>query len=1123
MVAVFITNLIVQAVIGIGLSVVASKLVQKKEEPQQDTGGAILDIEYGEDTSRKVAIGKCAVRGLAVYDQTFGEANFRLQKVLKLSDFYTSGLQRVAIDGEWVTLGDEHEVLGYPVTSGDYAGFIWIKYYPGNQLQADFYLASNGRWPASGFGYAVSYAIVTLDYNQEKLTTIPEIVIEFLGAPLYDPRKDTTAGGSGSHRWDDVSTWEYTANPIIADYNYRRGIYTGVWNSGHDTFMGMGVPAAELNYARYAAAANICDETVEGENRYVVSMLLDANREHGDNIEDLMLSCAGMVVESVDGSYPILGATQTPVATLTDDDLIVGEPFEFRRYRPMNEVVNTVFGTYIEPNFVYANTGYTEQTSSSAVTLDRRTLDFQLNLPMVPSKRQAEQLASIYFSENRYETRKTVTVREKWQILEVGDWIEWENDRDGAASRIYQVVGMTIASYGEKLPRAVTLNLQERHEDIYAGIGPVTPPTAIPRNDAPVYLQELANFQVVAVYQATDSDIPVPAILATWNAITDVTVDSIRMQHRVASDDSTLVEKLIDASATSTILQEGVVGSTGYQVRHKLVPSPARTTVWSAWVSVTTLDPVIATNEDVVDKLNEFEDDWRRLTGFDVRRMAEDIIEGARTLIDTHKSKIREITYDTRITEERTTRITEDEAISERVVEVFAATETNAANITAEQEARTDADGALATDILTVQAATGTNAAAILNETTARTTAIAAEAAQRVLLAAEVDQNTADILAEAIARATADAAEVVLREALAVEVDANAAAIVNEATTRATAIAAEAAARAALAVLVSNNAAAITSEATTRAAADAAEATARLALGTSLNSAITSAVATEAAARSSGDSANATLANAAQATANNATAGGLVKLETATTNSGATATYGVYLRASVGGSYTTEAAYWLDIVGGQSRMTIAANKLRLVNSSGEPYSIFNAAGSQINGVYFQDNSINASKLVVGSITADYITTGTITAAKIISGGISQPQQYYQATNSSSFSSGGGSFNMAPLFVPAGAQSVILIAGVFINTTFTGDTGTELALYTVSIQRSYNGSTYTDIMFGEITKGATGGGILVIGNLSWMDVPGAAAWYRIRVQDTGGTARNSYVAAGSALSLLAVSR
>ncbi|MGK3946306.1 hypothetical protein ABK046_49130, partial [Streptomyces caeruleatus] len=46
-----------------------------------------------------------------------------------------------------------------------------------------------------------------------------ELLFEVDGAPLYDPRKDSTVGGSGSHRINDIATWEYTngvgTNPAL--------------------------------------------------------------------------------------------------------------------------------------------------------------------------------------------------------------------------------------------------------------------------------------------------------------------------------------------------------------------------------------------------------------------------------------------------------------------------------------------------------------------------------------------------------------------------------------------------------------------------------------------------------------------------------------------------------------------------------------------------------------------------------------------------------------------------------------------------------------------------------------------------------------------------------------------
>lgn len=69
-------------------------------------------------------------------------------------------------------------------------------------------------------------------------------------ALCYDPRKDSTAGGTGSHRLNDPDTWEWTDNAalIIADY----------W--AHPD--GYGVGADGVNWANIAAEADISDQTV---------------------------------------------------------------------------------------------------------------------------------------------------------------------------------------------------------------------------------------------------------------------------------------------------------------------------------------------------------------------------------------------------------------------------------------------------------------------------------------------------------------------------------------------------------------------------------------------------------------------------------------------------------------------------------------------------------------------------------------------------------------------------------------------------------------------------------------------------------------------------------------------
>lgn len=82
------------------------------------------------------------------------------------------------------------------------------------------------------------------------------------GGKRYDPRKDSTVtGGSGSHRWDDPTTWEWTENAVINWYNFERGVYVdGDTSDQSKLLVGRGLTAEESPPENIFAAANLCDD-----------------------------------------------------------------------------------------------------------------------------------------------------------------------------------------------------------------------------------------------------------------------------------------------------------------------------------------------------------------------------------------------------------------------------------------------------------------------------------------------------------------------------------------------------------------------------------------------------------------------------------------------------------------------------------------------------------------------------------------------------------------------------------------------------------------------------------------------------------------------------------------------
>lgn len=576
------------AIIGIGLNVavglIQQSMTKKKAKQADQPGGVQFDRQYGANVSRQVACGLVGIAGHDGYVNTHNEANKDLQQVYILSDYPSDGLSRVAINGAWVTLGSEDPLRGFVVTSGDFANLIWVKFVDGTQTSANFYLDSLSnppeRWSSAHIGLGMTYAIVSLYFDAEKNNAFPDFFFEFRGARLYDWRKDSTVGGSGGHRWGNYATHEFTDNPIVIEYNYRRGL-----SVNGDMFCGMGMPAGDLPLDKWAVAANICDEAVSGEARYSCSIMLDCEGSHGDNIESIAMSCGAMSVDGVNGSWPLVGHDHPVVITFTDDDLISTEKVSWRAKRSMSQLVNTVSGSFPDPDQLWSMIGYDPQIASTFLTLDRRTRDLNIDFPQVRSQRQAASLARIYLYENRYEATASLTLRPRFQTLEPGDWVRWDSARYG--NRVYIVTDTNLMSLSSDSPRNIAVSLQERDGAIYDGVS--VPPIVLPWPPGqPQYLPEVQSFSLIAITVSGADGRLLPAIRASWEAITDQTVTDVMVEYFPVDQPSSVIRKTIPAFISVAILIEGVLSGTEYRVRTKLVTSPNRITAWSVGDTVTT-------------------------------------------------------------------------------------------------------------------------------------------------------------------------------------------------------------------------------------------------------------------------------------------------------------------------------------------------------------------------------------------------------------------------------------------------------------------------------------------------------------------------------------------------------
>ncbi|MPZ41607.1 MAG: hypothetical protein GEU95_26890, partial [Rhizobiales bacterium] len=368
-VAASVATFIGTVALSVGISWAASKLMPKPDQAKA-AGGVELDIRIDAELPQSLLVGRAVTAGSLIYAETYGKReeidNSDMIEVISIADHPCEGLVKVfvaekeatltpagsGIPGQW--WGPLAQSRGDTVNG--YNNKLAIKFYDGSQTTADpFAVAAVGNhperpWTSAFIGRGTTYARVHSIYGA---TLVPgpmrwRFVVD--GIRLYDPRKDTTVGGSGSHRFGTLSTHEFTANLAVIAYNILRGIRVLDVNGVAQHFYGLeGTAAANLPLDNWFAAMNECDATVDGEPQFHGGAEISVDTEPLEAIRQMLSAMDGRLTE-IGGVYKLyVGVPGVPVFAIDDDVIRANEGDEFRPIMPLEQRVNHVTGSYTSP------------------------------------------------------------------------------------------------------------------------------------------------------------------------------------------------------------------------------------------------------------------------------------------------------------------------------------------------------------------------------------------------------------------------------------------------------------------------------------------------------------------------------------------------------------------------------------------------------------------------------------------------------------------------------------------------------------------------------------------------------------------------------------------------------
>lgn len=582
---------------GVALAVVGG-LLMKSFEPAPaaeaaKSSGVSTDVKMGEDVDINAVYGRALMAGHLVYHHTYGgSANDYIQLVYALGTGRHDSIEKFYIDDVEQSLsGSNGDTYGYSVV-GEYAGLVNVKFYSGSLVQlADGTLVANssGRWTSSHRLAGHSYVVVTMKYSDEVFgSSLPRLTYQVKGLHLYDWRKDSTQpGGSGTHRWGDQSTWEWTDNPAVCLYNYKRGLYlNGV------LVLGQGVSDFDISLPLFTAAANLSDEMVHYPDtgstlkRYTVDATVnDGSTPQG--VVRMFETAMGGYGTEIGGAYgPLPAQQQVPVATITDDDIVIDKTVTAALKMPPSECYNAVQGLYSDITNSWEQTAYGMRKDAAVEAVEGGRRLAVLDLPFITNIERAQMLAEILRRRDRYQATESLVVGPKYYGLEPGDVVT-------RTKPLFGTINMIVTSTEKYEDKTSQLVLREFNNACVPSSGdsfielprPAAPPVGVPARLTTVIGLDAEPLEL------TNADGQIrAAIKVSWDPILDPTVTRVLVRYWPSSgteDDSQQVS-VETRLGKNGILLTGLLPSEEYIVKATIVTDPPRQTVWTSNHLVTT-------------------------------------------------------------------------------------------------------------------------------------------------------------------------------------------------------------------------------------------------------------------------------------------------------------------------------------------------------------------------------------------------------------------------------------------------------------------------------------------------------------------------------------------------------
>jgi hypothetical protein len=560
------------------------------EEFEEQVARGILVNKFTANSSIPVVYGTRKVGGNVVFVETSGTDNQYLYMAVVLSEGEINSVETLFVNNHQVTLsGSLTDGTQRTVTSADANFFdtentnslITVQAHLGTDTQTSSALLGEvSSWTSNHRLQGLAYLALRFEWNAEKFGALPRVQAIVKGRKVYNPNLDgTVTGGSGSHRADTSTTWEYSDNPILQLLDYLR----------NDRF-GMGITNSyfDSNFADWQTATDVCDADITPVSGASAIDLLDSHivvdtsRKAINNVKEFVKGSRSYLNFS-SGKYNILvESTGSASITLTEDNIIGGISIQSKN---KNSRYNRVIVTFVNPDKNYQTdtvqfppvdeTGLdsADQHATMKTEDGELLLEGRFDYTMITNAHQAQEMAEIILRRSRSSLDISLRADGTALDLAVGDIVNVTHATPAFSAKPFRVQRVSVNA-----DHTVSIQCSE-HQDSFYTFGtqqalPTIPDTTLPN---PFFVQA-PTISVTDELRARNEE--AIAVLLVNVTATDLFITDFEVQAKKATD-SVFINLGRGSSAQFELVN--VEDNVVYDVRARSVSSISR----SVFVSTT--------------------------------------------------------------------------------------------------------------------------------------------------------------------------------------------------------------------------------------------------------------------------------------------------------------------------------------------------------------------------------------------------------------------------------------------------------------------------------------------------------------------------------------------------------